>query len=77
MNFKKKVRFVIGIVLIILITICYIVGGGYLKKGIDTFYDITKPAVKKQELQYMFVSQTRRKLWKIQRDTHMVPRGIR
>ena len=47
MNFKKKVRFVIGIVLIILITICYIVGGGYLKKGIDTLSDITKPAVEK------------------------------
>ena len=47
MNFKKKIRFVIGIILIVLITICYVVAGGYLKKGIATLSDITKPTVEK------------------------------
>ena len=43
MNFKKKLPFVIGAVLVVLTAICCLVGGSYLKKGINTLTEITKP----------------------------------
>lgn len=43
MNFKKKLPFVIGAILVVLTAICCLVGGSYLKKGINTLTEITKP----------------------------------
>ncbi len=47
MNSEKKICFAIGVILILLTTICYVVVGCYLRKGINTLSDITKPAVEK------------------------------